>query len=144
MRELLPVGPAEEPLFVSTRDPEGKNLYKWDTVLEMGLSADYGLFMPYSMPVFSEKAVRNLSDLSYHELAWVIMRRFLPQGDIPDDVLADICEGAYSDIYIPLEEAMDDNNLVIARLDRGPSCSFKDFAALFLARLMSRYLSVRQ
>lgn len=141
---LLPDGAAREPLFVSTRDNEGKNTYKWNAVLEMGLSPDYGLFMPSILPSFSESAINSLSDLTYPELAWVIMRSFLPREDISDDVLAEICDGAYSGIQIPLHEAMDDNHLVIARLDRGPSCSFKDFAAMFLARLMSHYLSVNQ
>jgi threonine synthase len=82
--------------------------------------------------------------LSYPEMAWLIMRNFLPQDDITDDTLEDICEGAYSDTHIPVEEAMEDNRIVIARLDTGPSCSFKDFAAMFLARLMSHYLTVKQ
>ena len=144
LRRLLPAGAAEEPLYVSTRDREGKNRYKWSVALERGLSSDYGLFMPAVLPRFSEAAINELAILSYQELAWVVMRNFLPVDDVPDDALADICEGAYSGIYIPLEEAMDDNGLVIARLDRGPSCSFKDFAARFLARLMSRYLALKK
>jgi threonine synthase len=144
MRQLLPGTSKEAPLFVSTRDREGENRYHWNVVLEMGLSSDYGLFMPVSLPSFEEATINNLSNLTYPEMAWLIMRNFLPQDDIPDDILADICDGAYSEIAIPVEEAVDDNNIVIARLDRGPSCSFKDFAARFLARLMSHYLSVNQ
>lgn len=144
LRQLLPENLSDEPRFVSTRDYEEKNLHKWDIVLERGLAPDYGLFMPSVMPRFSEAAINNLSNLSYQEMAWVIMRNFLPQSDISDEVLADICEGAYSEINIPIHEAIDDNNLVIARLDRGPSCSFKDFAARFLARLMSRHLLVNK
>jgi threonine synthase len=141
---MLPDSSGDEPLFISTRDREGNNHYTWSTVLERGLSSDYGLFMPARLPCFSATGVNNLSDLTYPELAWVIMRTFLPRDDIVDDVLGDICDGSYSDIHIPVEEAIDDNRLVIARLDRGPSCSFKDFAARFLARLMSHYLSVKQ
>ncbi|MBI5408071.1 MAG: threonine synthase [Nitrospirae bacterium] len=144
LRRLLPGGSADEHLFVSTRDHKAKKRYQWNVVLERGLSSDYGLFMPAGLPCFNETAINDLSGLAYGELAWVIMRGFLPQDDIPDDVLGDICDGAYSEIYIPIEDALDDNNLVIARLDRGPSCSFKDIAARFLARLMSHYLSSRQ
>ncbi|HDH06291.1 MAG TPA: threonine synthase [Nitrospirae bacterium] len=144
LRKLLPDGSAGDPLFVSTLDSKGENHYKWNVALEMGLSPDYGLFMPSCLPSFTESAINSLSDITYPELAWVIMRSFLPQDDIPDDVLADICDGAYSDVQIPIHEAIDDNHLVIARLDRGPSCSFKDFAAMFLAKLMSHYLSVNQ
>jgi threonine synthase len=144
LQQLLPAWSEDEHLFVSTRDPRRKNLYKWDNVLERGLASDYGLFLPAALPYFTEAAISNLSGLAYKELAWVVMRGFLPKDDIPDDVLADICEGAYNDTQIPVEEAINDNNLVIARLDRGPSCSFKDFAARFLARLMSRYLTVKK
>ncbi len=144
LRQLLPGSSADEHLFVSTRDTEGKSRYQWDVVLERGLSSDYGLFMPAGLCRFTEAAINNLSGLAYKELAWVIMRGFLPQDDIPDDILANICDGAYSETHIPIEEAIDDNNLIIARLDRGPSCSFKDFAARFLARLMGHYLSIRK
>lgn len=141
---LLPDHSADASLFVSTRDREGKMRYKWNVVLERGLSSDYGLFMPARLPYFTDAAITRLSDLTYAEMAWVIMRSFLPHDDISHEVLADICDGAYSEIHIPVEKAIDDNNLVIARLDRGPSCSFKDFAARFLARLMSHYLSVNK
>ncbi len=144
LQKLLSDNSTEDPLFVSTRDPEGKTRYHWNTVLEMGLSSDYGLFMPVSLPCFTEAAINGLADLSYAEMAWMIMRSFLPRDDISDNILGEICSGAYSETYIPVEEAIDDNNIVIARLDRGPSCSFKDFAARFLARLMSHYLSVKQ
>ena len=54
LHQLLPAGSADEYLFVSTRDPGRKNRYKWDFVLEMGLSSDYGLFLPASLPCFTE------------------------------------------------------------------------------------------
>ena len=69
LRQLLPESSADEPIFVSTRDSEGKNCYQWNTVLEMGLSPDYGLFMPAALPYFSEESVNNLSNLTYPELA---------------------------------------------------------------------------
>lgn len=144
IRQLLPGSSDEEPLFVSTRDNSGKARYQWNVVLERGLSSDYGLFMPASLPHFSKATIDNLSNLTYPEMAWMVMRNFLPQNDVPDSILSDICDSAYSETHIPIEEAIDDNRLVIARLDRGPSCSFKDFAARFLARLMSHYLSGRQ
>jgi threonine synthase len=144
LSQLLPESSADKHLFISTRDRDGKKHYPWNVVLEKGLSPDFGLFMPAVLPRFSEAAFSNLSNLAYQEMAWIIMRSFLPREDLSDDVLAEICDGAYSETHIPLEEAMNDNNLVIARLDRGPSCSFKDFAARFLARLMSHYLSVKQ
>jgi threonine synthase len=144
LRQLLPDTAISNPLFVSTRDSEALNRYQWNAVLEMGLAPDFGLFMPENFPVFSKDTISTLADLSYQEIAWIIMRNFLPKEDVSDDVLADICDGAYSEIDIPVEEAIDDNSIVIARLDRGPSCSFKDFAARFLARLMSYYLSLKQ
>ncbi|MBI5740415.1 MAG: threonine synthase [Nitrospirae bacterium] len=144
IRQMLPDGAAGDPLFVSTRDRAGKIHHRWNVVLERGLSADYGLFMPAGMPRFPETTFRNLSGLTYQEMAWVIMRGFLPADEVPDAVLSDICDGAYKETFIPIETALDDNNLVIARLDRGPSCSFKDFAARFLARLMSYHLSVNR
>jgi len=144
LHKLLPARSSCEPYFVSTRDLEGVNKYQWDAVLEMGLAPDYGLFVPCCLPKFNDVAINALPDLTYPEVAWLVMRNFLPESAISDEVLMEMCEGAYSDINIPIEEAMDDNHLVIARLDEGPSGSFKDFAARFLGRLMSYYLSIRQ
>ncbi len=144
LQDILGDSFAESPVFVSTRSSQGEHKYQWQVVLERGLSPDYGLFMPSTIPHFSEEIINRLSDLTYPELAWIIMRGFLPREGVPDTTLAEICDGAYSKTTIPIDDALNDNGLVIARLDRGPSCSFKDFAARFLARLISYYLSVNK
>jgi threonine synthase len=144
LQTLLPAGAPDEPLFLSTREGAGGKRYDWTLVLERGLAPDFGLYMPARLPLFPAETIGRLSELTYPEMAWVIMRNFLPRRDISDAVLGDICEGAYGDTHIPIEEALEDHNIVIARLDRGPSCSFKDFAARFLARLMSHHLSTQR
>ncbi len=94
-----------------------------------GLAGDKGLFVPDKITAFTNEDMALLKSLSYSALAFAVMRNF---ADIDDDSLRAMCKKAYTfDIGV---ERMD--GLWIARLDRGPSASFKDFAAQLLARMM--------
>ncbi|MCL4789778.1 MAG: threonine synthase, partial [Verrucomicrobia bacterium] len=55
---------------------------------------------------------------------------------IPDQDLAALCQDAYT-FPVPLEMVYD--RVQVMRLDQGPTASFKDFAALMMARLMGRF-----
>lgn len=142
LRKLLPKK-AESPVhFYSTRDfKKDKTRFNWKEVLDIGLSPDSGLFMPNIFPQISAESLQRILYLNYAQMSWVLMRGYLPEEAIDDDTLAGICLDSYKDIEIPLEDAAEEG-IVIAWLDRGPTASFKDFAARFLARLMSHYLKL--
>jgi len=63
--------------------------------------------------------------LPYWEIAWRVVRPFV-RGRVPDDDFGALCRDAY-DFEVPIERYAPDRYLV--RLDRGPTASFKDFAA---------------
>ncbi|MCI4624887.1 MAG: threonine synthase [Candidatus Magnetoovum sp. WYHC-5] len=141
LKRLLPKHSNDTKKFFSTRDcGTRKRIFNWKEVLDMGLAPDSGLFLPCAYPQIEADKLEDISALNYAHMAWILLRGYLPQEDIDDEALLTICTDAYKDITIPLENAPEEN-IVIAWLDRGPTASFKDFAALFLARLMSYYLS---
>jgi threonine synthase len=97
-----------------------------------GQAPDDGLFMSKSFPFLYEEEILSLKGKSYYEVAFVILKKYL-QDDISDGKLKEICKNAYT-FGIPLERITD--NIFLARMDQGPTASFKDFAAQVMARLM--------
>jgi threonine synthase len=101
-----------------------------------GQAPDKGLYMPHELPQISRAEILGYRDKPYHEIAFAVLRRFAV-GLIPDDELARICRDCY-DYAVPLERVRD--RLHVMRLDRGPTASFKDFAARAMARMMRYFL----
>jgi len=101
-----------------------------------GQAPDKGLYMPDSIPKINRGHLAFMKALPYHEVAFEVTKKFL-QGEIPEKNLRAIVKDAY-DYEVPLENV--DEKRYIMRLDRGPTASFKDFAARMMARLMQYYL----
>ncbi len=97
-----------------------------------GQAPDKGLFMPDHLPEVSRGDMLGFRGKPYADVAYDILRRFLP-GDISDNDLARIVKRAY-DFDVPIEKL--DDEIFLLRLDRGPTASFKDFAARIMAGLM--------
>ncbi|UGV41521.1 threonine synthase [Methanococcoides orientis] len=108
----------------------------FETALITGLAPDKGLYMPKTLPHFSEEELVALKDEEYPEIAFQLLKKIL-EGEIDEESLKAITYDAY-DYDVPLEEV--NENTYIMRLDRGPTASFKDFAARMMARLMQFYL----
>ena len=103
--------------------------------LLQGQAPDEGLFMPDSVPFLPPDEVMSLKGTPYTECAMLVGEAFLGE-EVPRDVLRRIVEDSY-DFPVPLEQVIDRRYLM--RLDRGPTASFKDFAARMMARLMSYF-----
>ena len=71
-------------------------------------------------------------ELGYAEIAHRVLRPYTA-GLIDETRLSALCEDAY-DYEVPLEHV--DERRYLMRLDRGPTASFKDFAARMMARWM--------
>lgn len=99
--------------------------------LFMGQAPDKGLFMPENIPVFTEMELHTLSKLPYPLLAAEVIYPFVKENINKVD-LEEICKKAYT-FSIPVENYK--SNIVIARMDQGPSASFKDFAAQWLSNV---------
>ncbi len=101
-----------------------------------GQAPDKGLYMPEMFPSLSPETIRNFPQMSYHQIAYQVIKPYL--GDLMEEsALEEMLKDAYS-YEVPLERVYDGKYLL--RLDRGPTCSFKDFAARLMGRLMQYFL----
>ena len=100
--------------------------------LLQGQASDKGLFLPHSFPQLGPRALRALVGRSYAEVAEAILAPHTA-GMLTDQQLGEICADAY-DYEVPLERVT--GRRYVMRLDRGPTASFKDFAARMMARWM--------
>jgi threonine synthase len=112
-----------------------KDAVSFREALLRGQAPDEGLFMPHPIPKLSLDGIYHLRGRPYHEAAMLVAEAFLA-AEIERDVLERIVEDSY-DFAVPLEKVAD--RKYIMRLDRGPSASFKDFAARMMARLMGAF-----
>ena len=107
--------------------------------LLLGQAGDKGLFMPKPVPAYSPGLMSRARDLSYPELAFEVLLPYA-EGVFSEAVLGDICFDSY-DFDVPLEKV--DATRHVMRLDRGPTASFKDFAARFMGRAIGRLVRDR-
>jgi threonine synthase len=101
-----------------------------------GQAPDKGLYMPESLPILSQEIIQGFPQMSYHQIAYQVIKPYIGEL-VAEPALLDMLKDAYS-FDVPLERVYDGKYLL--RLDRGPTCSFKDFAARLMARLMQYFL----
>ncbi len=101
-----------------------------------GIAPDRGLYFPEAFPKLSPDEIAAFAKLPYHEIALRVLAKFT-DGIISVRDLTGICHDAYT-FPVPLEKVYE--RVYVMRLDQGPTASFKDFAAQFMARLMGRFL----
>jgi len=104
--------------------------------LLMGQAPDKGLFMPEQIPRIPESIIEEFPKMSYAQIAYEIVKPYL--GDlITDSALRNMLQDAYN-YEIPMERVYDEK--YVLRLDQGPTCSFKDFAARLMGRMIQYFL----
>jgi threonine synthase len=97
-----------------------------------GQAPDKGLYMPRRIPCISSSEMNSLREKSYAEIAAFILGKFA-SDTFSTGHLWKLCENAY-DFEVPLERVVD--RRYVMRLDRGPTASFKDFAAKMMGRMI--------
>ena len=105
--------------------------------LLQGLAPDKGLYMPERVPALRAEEIAGFAAMDYAGIAAAVCGPFLG-GQIAADELASLCRDAY-DFPVPLEPAGE--RRFVMRLDRGPTASFKDFAARLMGRLIQHALA---
>jgi threonine synthase len=101
-----------------------------------GQAPDRGLYLPRQFPQLTAKDRAEFSQLPYAEIAFRILLQYADGIIDPSDLRA-LCLDAY-DYEVPLEPVVDHTHVL--RLDRGPTASFKDFAARMMARLIGKFI----
>jgi threonine synthase len=95
--------------------------------------------MPTRIPALTPDEIWGLRGRPYSEVAFYTLRGFLAD-EIPEEDLWHLTHEAYN-FPVPLEQVIGRNYLL--RLDQGPTASFKDFAARFMARIMEYFTTTR-
>lgn len=113
--------------------------------IAQGISADGGLFVPESLPVYTYDDLTALSLSSYTERAAKILSDFLPEFTAEE--LLECAQAAYAsekfsgDSPAPLTLQQNGNrNMYVLELWHGPTCAFKDMALQMLPHLLTRSL----
>ncbi|WP_458776998.1 threonine synthase [Desulforhopalus sp. 52FAK] len=123
--------------YLSTRG--GISPISFTKAVMMGLAEDGGLLLPRTIPRIGSDTLTSWKELSYPELAFEIMSRFI--DDIPGTDLRDIINASYasfsSEQITPLVHHGDFH---ILELFHGPTLAFKDVALQFLGNLFEYLL----
>ncbi len=101
-----------------------------------GLAPDGGLYLPSVIKPLSERQLVSMASLDYPGIAHLVLSN-LTENAIDNDELMNLCRNVYN-FEVPLEQVSE--RIYILRLDRGPTASFKDFAARMMGRMMEYYL----
>ena len=114
--------------YLSTRG--GISPISFTQAVMMGLAEDGGLLLPRTIPRIGSDTLASWKELSYPELAFEIMSRFI--DDIPGTDLREIINASYatfsSEQITPLVHHGDYH---ILELFHGPTLAFKDVALQF-------------
>jgi threonine synthase len=128
--------------YLSTRG--ATEPHSFGNVLLGGLARDGGLFIPEVWPRLPADEIASYAKLSYQDVAFGILSRFVGASFAEDDLKANIA-AAYATFdapdIAPLVEIA--RGLYLLELFHGPTLAFKDIAMQLLARLFARALTKR-
>lgn len=101
-----------------------------------GQAPDGGLYLPTEFPKFSSSWMNKFATLSYPDLAFSVLDQLVGDEFSPGG-LEQVIEQAYS--FQPQLSFLNDTDSVL-ELFHGPTLSFKDFGAQFMAKSMGWFL----
>ncbi len=113
--------------FISTRDPDVTATI--DQAIVLGLAPGGGLFVPESFPKFDLPS----ANLSYPEFSATLLEPFFADSHLQDH-LEKFIKNAFN-FPVPCKEI--NTNTQLLELFHGPTLSFKDFGARFLAECLN-------
>jgi threonine synthase len=124
--------------FYSTnhRSPE----VSFKEALIIGQAPDRGLYMPKTIPKIPKDIIQSFKNKAYWQIAKEVAS-YIIEDEVPPSVLENIVKDAYT-YEVPVKEI--EKNKWVMYLDKGPTFSFKDFAARMMARLISYFLKQDQ
>jgi threonine synthase len=123
--------------YISTRG--GIKPISFTEAVMMGLAEDGGLLLPRTIPRIGSETYASWQGLSYPELAFEVMSRFI--DDIPNSDLHELINRSYATFDHPeVTPLIHQGTLHILELFHGPTFAFKDVALQFLGNLFEYLL----
>lgn len=113
----------------------------FETALMNGLASNYGLYMISrgDIPRLSPEILKSMKDMSYAGIAFEVLNPFLG-AEVGEEDLRAMLDDAYDDSVIPTVVQHLTGRTHIMWLTRGPTYSFKDYAARFFGRMLNYFL----
>lgn len=128
--------------YISTRGQAPA--LSFEEVVLTGMASDGGLYVPETLPEFSQEELAAMAGLPYTEIAFRVMKPFV-NGEIDDATFHSIVTEAYAtfnhDAVVPLKQ-LDANHFLLEQF-HGPTLAFKDVALQLLGRLLDHFLKKR-
>lgn len=126
--------------YKSTRG--GQKGLSFEDVVLGGLATDKGLYVPESIPVISMSELEQLRPLSYIDLSFYVISRYISNDDVNHEILKDIITRSFSTFRHPDVTPLNkiNNDYSILELFHGPTFAFKDVALQFLGNLFEHFL----
>ncbi|WP_128253793.1 threonine synthase [Falsirhodobacter deserti] len=126
--------------YISTRG--AAPVLTFGEAMMTGLARDGGLYLPETIPAFTEGEIASLAGLPYEEVVFRVIRPFT--GDtFADEELRGLIAAAYEgfahDARAPLVQLAPNHFLL--ELFHGPTLAFKDFAMQLIGQLMQAALA---
>jgi len=126
--------------YLSTRG--GITPVRFKDAVMMGLADDGGLLLPESIPAFSADELESWRTLTYPQLAFKVISRFV--DDIPAADLQRLIERSYATFSHPeVTPVVRKDGVYILELYHGVTLAFKDVALQFLGNLFEYILHER-
>lgn len=126
--------------YISTRGGIAPIPFK-DAVM-MGLASDGGLLLPQSYPAVTGAELESWRSLSYQELAFEVISRYV--DDIPAADLKQLIDRSYASFTHPeVTPVVKHDGVYILELFHGVTLAFKDVALQFLGNLFEYILAER-
>ena len=127
--------------YISTRG--GIAPIRFKDAIMMGLADDGGLLLPETIPTFSAAELESWRGLSYPQLAFEIISRFV--DDIPAADLRRLIDRSYATFSHPeVTPVVRQDGIAILELFHGTTLAFKDVALQFLGNLFEYILAERK
>lgn len=116
----------------------------FEDVLLAGLATDGGLYVPETLPRFTQEEIASWAGLPYSDLAFKVMYPFVEES-IPESDFKAMVDATYAGFehkaVAPMVQV--DSNEWVLELFHGPTLAFKDFALQLLGRLLDYVLKKR-
>ncbi|HPB36789.1 MAG TPA: threonine synthase [Syntrophorhabdus sp.] len=133
-----------EPItYYSTNNPNER--INFEDALLRGMAPDYGLYMVprKELPRISHEKLMAMPFMYYPQIAFEVLSPFL-RSEVPEKVLRSLLNDAYREDVIPTDIQQVTGRTHIMWLTKGPTYSFKDYAARFFGRMLNYFLGVRR
>ncbi len=117
----------------------------FETALLNGMASNYGLYMMEreDVPKLSLEQIKEMTIMDYPQIAFQVLNPFLRQ-EISQKKLEGMLADAYREDKIPTTIEHITGKSYIIWLTKGPTYSFKDYAARFFGRVLNHFLEERE